>query len=207
MPTCSRCRVARLDARGTGGGTDHCRRHPEYVAGNARVVRGALGHGWRWSDCRGRLDAQIGPSGIFRAIRADARDGTMNRSNYIYREYPKLLTTPDGLAIVQNIAEERIGCVRYAGRSAGWSAANIGNAACFTHARCRSPRHADNNRAEPRRTASWTPRAHSDTSTRAAASAAAGRLLSIGKRRSDNRHVADPRRWWRRQLNHQPHCL
>jgi hypothetical protein len=31
----------------------------------------------------------------------------MNRSNYIYREYPKLLTTPDGLVIVQNIAEER----------------------------------------------------------------------------------------------------
>jgi hypothetical protein len=31
----------------------------------------------------------------------------MNRSTYIYREYPKLLTTPDGLVIVQNIAEER----------------------------------------------------------------------------------------------------
>lgn len=31
----------------------------------------------------------------------------MNRSNYIYREYPKLLTTPGGLVIVQNIAEER----------------------------------------------------------------------------------------------------
>jgi hypothetical protein len=55
----------------------------------------------------GRLDGQIGPSGIFRAIRAHARDGTMNRSTYIYREYPKLLTAHDGLVIVQNIAEER----------------------------------------------------------------------------------------------------
>jgi hypothetical protein len=35
-----------------------------------RVVRGALGHGWRWSDCRGRLDAQIGPFGIFGTTRA-----------------------------------------------------------------------------------------------------------------------------------------
>jgi hypothetical protein len=31
----------------------------------------------------------------------------MNRSNYIYREYPKMLMTLDGLVIVQGIDEER----------------------------------------------------------------------------------------------------
>jgi hypothetical protein len=37
----------------------------------------------------------------------NARDGAMNRSDYVYREYPKLLTTPRGPVIVRSIAEER----------------------------------------------------------------------------------------------------